>query len=177
MRPLTKLEKTLITALVGTVFLLANLFGISALLRQKRVLQLDGITLKGEKDEADIWLSQKDKWLTRKTWLEKTQPNASQIEAAQSIFFEELQKSARALNLSIAEQGFGEVAETPHFHSVSVRMRVSGSLENATRWLAGLQRPELFQAITNFSLRSEKEPPNVNLELEIARYYRPANES
>jgi len=163
--------------LVGTVFLLANLFGISALLRQKRVLQLDGITLKGEKDEADIWLSQKDKWLTRKTWLEKTQPNASQIEAAQSIFFEELQKSARALNLSIAEQGFGEVAETPHFHSVSVRMRVSGSLENATRWLAGLQRPELFQAITNFSLRSEKEPPNVNLDLEIARYYRPANES
>jgi len=175
MRPLTKLEKTLIYALVGTVFLLANLFGISALLRQKRALKLDAITLKGERDEADLWLSQKDKWLTRKDWLDKTQPQAAQPEAAQSTFFEELQKSARSRNLAIDEQGFGEVAETTHFQSVSVKMRVTGTLENTTRWLAAIQRPELFQAITSFSLKSEKEPPNVNVELEIAKYYRPTN--
>ena len=177
MRPLTKLEKTLIYALVGTVFLLANLFGISALLRQRRALQLDAITLKGTQDEANLWMVDKDKWLTRQNWLNKTQPKASQPEAAQSTFFEELQKSARSLNLAIDEQGFGEVAETTHFQSVAVRMRVSGTLENTTRWLATIQRPDLFQAITNFSLKSEKDPPNVNVELEIAKYYRPTNGS
>lgn len=177
MRQLTKLEKTLIFVLIGTVFLLANLFGISALLRQRRAVQLDAITLKGERDEANLWLSQKDKWLARKDWLEKTQPKTSQPEAAQSTFFEELQKSARSRHLAIDEQGFGEIAETAYFQSVAVKMRITGTLENTTRWLAAIQRPELFQAITSFSLKSEKDPPNVNVELEIAKYYRPNNGS
>jgi hypothetical protein len=177
MRPLTKLEKTLSITLAATLFLLANLFGISALLRQKRALQLDAVTLKSTRDEADLWLGEKTKWLARQDWLNQTQPKAAQPEAAQSVFFEELQKSARARSLAIDEQGFGEVAETKHFQSVVVRMRVNGTLENATRWLASIQRPELFQAITSFSLKSEKDPPNVNLELEIAKYYRPTNGS
>ncbi len=177
MRQLTKLEKTLIIALVATIFLLGNLFGVSALLRHRRTLQLDAITLKGERDESNIWLNEKDKWLARKAWLDKTQPKASQTEAAQSTFFEELQKSARTLNLAINEQGFGEVSESTYFQSVAVKMRITGSLENTTRWLASIQRPELFQAITSFSLKSEKDPPNVNVELEIAKFYRPNNGS
>ncbi len=177
MRPLTKLEKNLVVTLSVTIFLLVNLFGISALLRQRRALQLEAITLQGSQDEAGLWLADREKWLTRKDWLEKTQPKASQPEAAQSTFFEELQKSARSRNLAIDEQGFGEVTETKHFQSVSVKMRVNGTLENTVRWLAAIQRPELFQAITSFSLKSEKEPPKVNLELEIAKYYRPANGS
>ena len=177
MRAFTKLEKTLMIGLAATVFLLANLFGVSALLRQRRALQLDAITLKGSQDDANLWLAQKDKWLTRRDWLDKTLPKASQSDAAQSSFFEELQKSARARNLAIDEQGFGEVSNSPHFQSVSVHMRVTGTLENTTRWLAAIQRPELFQAITSFSLKSEKDPPKVNLELEIARYSQPSHGS
>jgi len=177
MRQLTKLEKTLIIALIGTVFILANLFGVSALMRQRRALQLDSITIKGEQAEAELWLAQKPKWLARKAWLDKSQPAASQPEAAQSTFFEELQKSARSRDLAIDEQGFGEVSETPHFKAVAVRMRVTGTLENTTRWLAAIQQPALFQAITSFSLKSEKEPPQVNVELQIAKYYRPNNGS
>lgn len=177
MRPLTKLEKNLTIGLAVTIFLLGNMFGVSALLRNKRSMQLESITLKGQQDEADLWLSQKDKWLTRKAWLDKTQPKASQPEAAQSTFFEELQKSARSSSLTIDEQSFGEVSDSTHFQSVSVKMRLTGTLENTVRWLATIQRPELFQAITSFTLKSEKDPPNVNVDMEIAKYYLPNNGS
>ena len=175
MRAFTKLEKTLMIGLAATVFLLANLFGVSALIRQRRALMIDAITMRGSQEDANGWLEKKAMWLTRKDWLDKTLPKALQPDAAQSTFFEELQKSARARNLAIDEQGFGEVSNSTHFQSVSVHMRVTGTLENTTRWLAAIQRPELFQAITSFSLKSEKEPPNMNLELQIARYYRPNN--
>ncbi|HEX8371359.1 MAG TPA: hypothetical protein VF585_01145 [Chthoniobacterales bacterium] len=177
MRKLTKLEKTLSVGLACTIFLLANLFGISALLRQRRALQLDALTLASARDESNIWLEQKDKWLTRKAWLEKPQPRSTQPQAAQTTFFEELQRSARSRNLAIEEQTFGEVAENKYFQSISVRMKLTGTLENTTRWLASLQSPELFQAITSYTLKSEKDPPNVNLELEIAKYYLPNNGS
>ena len=177
MRQFTKLEKTLMIGLAVTIFLLANLFGVSALLRQRRAVKLDAITLHGAQDESNLWVEQKDKWLARKDWLDTNQPKAAQPDAAQSTFFEELQKSARARNLAIDEQGFGEVSNSTHFQSVAVHMRVTGTLENTTRWLAAIQQPTLFHAITRFSLKSEKEPPNVNLELEIAKYYRPGNGS
>jgi hypothetical protein len=49
----------------------------------------------------------------------------------------------------------------------------SGALQNVIKWLVQIQQPELFQAITSFSLKSANEPPTVTLELEVARWYAP----
>ena len=174
MRQLTKLEKNLGIALVTTLFLLVNLFGLSALSRKKSALRLELVGLNGEKEESGIWLADREIWLPRRKWLDEKQPPGTDASVAQPAFFQELQKSARNHNLNIDEQGFGEVSSTAHYQSIAVRMRVSGSLEDVTRWVAGLQQPDLFQAITSFSLRSEKEPPKVSLELEIDRWYAPA---
>jgi hypothetical protein len=51
---------------------------------------------------------------------------------------------------------------------------MSGSLQDVIKWLVQIQQPELFQAITNFSLKSANEPPTVSLELEVARWYAPS---
>ncbi|HEY5752046.1 MAG TPA: hypothetical protein VIT21_02765 [Chthoniobacterales bacterium] len=175
MRKLTPLEKKLIIALGATIFILANLFGVSALLRQRNALKLESIQLRGEEQDAAMWLSEKELWLKRKEWLDARQPKIGQAEVAQPQFFQDLQKSARAQNLAIDEQGFGEISETPQYQAVTVRMRVSGSLENVIKWLVTIQQPDQFQAVTNFSLRSDKDPPKVNLELEIAKWHAPAN--
>ncbi|HEY5892729.1 MAG TPA: hypothetical protein VIT91_05805 [Chthoniobacterales bacterium] len=175
MRKLTSLEKKLLIALGATIFILANLFGVSALLKQRNALKLQSIQLRGAEQDAAMWLSEKEVWLKRKEWLDARQPRISQAEVAQPQFFQDLQKSARAQNLAIDEQGFGEISETAQYKAVTVRMRVSGTLENVIKWLVTIQQPELFQAITHFSLRSEKDPPKVNLELEIAKWYAPAN--
>jgi hypothetical protein len=56
---------------------------------------------------------------------------------------------------------------------VGVKLKLSGNLENVVKWLAELQQPEKFQAVTNFSLKSEEQPPKVSLELDVARWYSP----
>lgn len=162
-------------ALGATIFILANLFGVGALLKQRNALKLESVQLLGERQNAAMWLSEKDLWLKRKEWLDTVQPKIGQADVAQPQFFQDLQKSARAQNLAIDEQGFGENSETAHYKAVTVRMRVSGTLENVTKWLVTIQQPEQFQAITHLSLRSDKDPPKVNLELEIAKWYAPTN--
>jgi hypothetical protein len=86
---------------------------------------------------------------------------------------ESLTTSAKAKKLEIQEQSFGENKLTPNYQSVAVRLKIAGSLENVTKWLVQIQQPELFEAVTSFSLKSANEPPTVNLELEIARWYAP----
>jgi hypothetical protein len=50
-------------------------------------------------------------------------------------------------------------------------LKLTGSLQNVVKWLVQVQQPEAFQAVTSLSLKSAEEPPTVNLELEIARWY------
>ena len=75
--------------------------------------------------------------------------------------------------MQILEQGFGESQSKPHYQSVSVRFKLSDASQNIVKWLVQVQQPELFQAVTSFSLKSGNEPPTVNVELEIARLYAP----
>ena len=91
----------------------------------------------------------------------------------QSEFLETLTKSAAANQLQIQEQSFSESKSTPYYRSVAVRLKLSGSLQNVVKWLVQVQQPEAFQAVTSLSLKSAEEPPTVNLELEIARWYAP----
>ncbi len=80
---------------------------------------------------------------------------------------------AKANQLEIQEQSFGEILSTPNYQAVTVRLKLSGALQNVIKWLVQIQQPELFQAITSFSLKSANDPPTVSLELEIARWYAP----
>jgi len=75
--------------------------------------------------------------------------------------------------LEIQEQSFGENKSTPNYQSVAVKLKLGGALQNVIKWLVQIQQPELFQAITSFSLKSANEPPTVTLEPEVARWYAP----
>jgi hypothetical protein len=60
-----------------------------------------------------------------------------------------LTKSATADQLQIQEQSFGESKTTPDYRSVSVFLKLTGSLQNVIKWLVELQQPEGFQAVTS----------------------------
>jgi Tfp pilus assembly protein PilO len=112
-------------------------------------------------------------WLARKEWLDSRQPHVPTGSAAQSELLESLTKAAKDHALTIDEQGFGETKNTGDYRSVAVKLKLSGRLEDVVKWLVAVQQPEQFQAVMNFVLKSTDTPPNVNLELEVARWYAP----
>jgi hypothetical protein len=173
LRALTKGEKRLSVVLIISLFVMANFYGLSTLYDLMSDSSRDLSDLRGRANTNDIWLREKDLWLQRKQWIEKTQPRIQSDQVPQSELLQSVTASAKANQLEIQEQSFGEIRSTPVYQSVSVRFKLSGALQNVIKWLVQVQQPELFQAITSFSLKSESEPPTVSLELEIARLYAP----
>jgi hypothetical protein len=152
---------------------MANFYGLSALFDWRSSLSRNVSELQSQKNANDVWLRERDLWLERKKWIDSKQPRIPANEVPQSVLQDSLTKSATAAGLQIQEQSFGETKTTPNYQSVSVRLKLTGSLQNVVKWLFQIQQPELFQAVTNFSLKSADAPPTVNLELEVARWYAP----
>ena len=173
MRALTKGEKRLSVILIIALFIMANFYGLSTLYDLMSDSSRDLSDLRGRVNTNNLWLREKDLWLQRKHWIEKTQPRIQSDQVPQSELLQSVTATAKANQLEIQEQSFGEIRSTPNYQSVSVRFKLSGALQNVIKWLVQVQQPELFQAITSFSLKSESEPPTVSLELEIARLYAP----
>ena len=173
LRKLTKSEKRLSIILVLAIFAMANFYGLGYLFDLLSASSREVSELQSQEHSNEIWLKEKDLWLDRKRWIEASQPRIRPNQVPQSELLESLTTSAKANQLEIQEQSFGENKSTPNYQSVAVRLKLAGALQNVIKWLVQIQQPELFQAITNFSLKSANEPPTVTLELEIARWYAP----
>jgi hypothetical protein len=156
-----------------SIFVMANFYGLSYLLDLHGALSKEVANLRAEERTDEIWLKERNLWLNRKKWIETAQPRIHSAQVPQSELLQSLTSTASADHLEIQEQSFGANKSTPNYQSVSVRLKLSGSLQNVIKWLVRIQQPELFQAVTSFSLKSANEPPTVNLELEVARWYAP----
>ena len=173
LRKLTKSEKRLSIILTVAIFAMANFYGLGYLFDLLSTSSREVSELRSQQQSDGIWLREKALWLDRKRWIEASQPRIRPNQVPQSELLESLTTSAKANQLEIQEQSFGENKSTPNYQSVAVRLKLTGALQNVIKWLVQIQQPELFQAVTNFSLKSANEPPTVILELEIARWYAP----
>jgi len=173
LRKLTKGERRLLVILIVSVFLLANLYGLSLLLDQENDVSRELNDLQSTQKTNQIWLREKEFWLARKQWMAAKQPRVEKGEIPQSQVLEALTSSARSNQLTIEEQSFVESKVTPAYRSVAVQLKVTGNLADVVKWLVQIQQPENFQAITRFSLKNGEKPPMVNLDLQVSRWYAP----
>lgn len=173
MRKWSKGEKRLSIILVIAIFLMGTFYLVSYLLdiESGLALKIQGLEAKANSDQ--VWLREKQFWLDRKKWIDQKQPRAATGTVPQSELLQSLTTSAQNHKLTIQEQSFADAKSTPNYQAVAVRLKLTGTLEDVVRWLVEVQQPEKFQAVTNFSLKSQEKPPAVDLELEVARWYSP----
>ncbi len=174
MRPLTSSEKNLSLLLGGALFLAANLLGGSFYLRKSKLLRMEIDALKNRRIEASVWIEEKELWESRAKWIADNQPRRPESGDPSSNLLEEIQRTAREHQLQILEQSLQDPVKKPSVFEVAIRLKVGGSFENIVLWLASLQKPAAFLAVPSFTLKSDKEPPNVICDLLIARWHAPA---
>lgn len=173
MRKWSKGEKRLSIILVIAIFLMGTFYLVSYLLDIESGLALKIQGLEANANSDQVWLREKQFWLDRKKWIDQKQPRAATGTVPQSELLQSLTTSAQNHKLTIQEQSFADAKSTPNYQAVAVRLKLTGTLEDVVRWLVEVQQPEKFQAVTNFSLKSQEKPPAVDLELEVARWYSP----
>jgi hypothetical protein len=173
LRKWTKGEKRLLIMLGLAIFVLGTFYLVSYLLDIESGLALKIRGLEANVNTDQVWLREKQFWLDRKKWIDQKQPRVAAGGVPQSELLQSLTASAQNHKLTIQEQSFAEAKSTANYQAVAVRLKLTGSLEDVVRWLVEVQQPEKFQAVTNFSLKSQEKPPAVDLELEVARWYSP----
>jgi hypothetical protein len=173
LRKWTKGEKRLLIILGLAVLLTGTFYLVTYLLDIEGGLALKIRGLEASANTDQIWLREKQFWLDRKQWIDQKQPRVAAGAVPQSELLQSLTTSAQNHKLTIQEQSFTDAKSTPNYQAVAVRLKLSGALEDVVRWLVEIQQPEKFQAVTNFSLKSQEKPPAVDLELEVARWYSP----
>jgi len=171
MRQLTNSERRLALIFLALVFVVANAFAVNFLNKQKKLLQKKLVALRLEQLEARAWLADGDLWLKRKAWLDEKQPKSQTDGQESAKLLESLQQGARQQNITIGSQQLKDPRTTAYYREVAVQLEVKGRLDSVSKWLAGLQDPERFQAITSLTLKSDAEPPKVICTLTVARWY------
>jgi hypothetical protein len=173
LRKWTKGEKRLSLVLGVAILVMGTFYLVSYLLDIESDLGLKIRGLEANANTDQVWLREKQFWLDRKQWIDQKQPRAAAGAVPQSELLQSLTTSAQNHKLTIQEQSFADAKSTANYQAVAVRLKLTGALEDVVRWLVEVQQPEKFQAVTNFSLKSQEKPPAVDLELEVARWYSP----
>jgi hypothetical protein len=173
LRKWTKGEKRLLILFGLAIFLMGTFYLVSYLLDIESGLALKIRGLEANANTDQSWLREKQFWLDRKQWIDQKQPRVATGAVPQSELLQSLTSSAQSHKLTIQEQSFADAKSTANYQAVAVRLKLTGALEDVIRWLVEVQQPEKFQAVTNFSLKSQEKPPAVDLELEVARWYSP----
>ena len=168
-----KNEKRLFIFLGVALFVMGTFYLVSYLLDIESGLALKIRGLEANANTDQVWLREKQFWLDRKQWIDQKQPRVAAGAVPQSELLQSLTASAQNHKLTIQEQSFAEAKSTANYQAVAVRLKLTGTLEDIVRWLVEVQQPEKFQAVVNFSLKSQEKPPAVDLELEVARWYSP----
>jgi len=175
-RPLTKRERNLAIMFGATIFIAANIIGLTALFRKQGELQANLDNLRLQQLQASTWLAEKDTWQQRKQWLDTKQPVLKSAGQANAELLESIASAARQRSITIVDQGFAQpdaVKDAP-YQEIAVKLKISGSLEAITRWLVEIQQPSEFQAVPSLSMKVDNDPTKIICELTVARYYAPA---
>lgn len=173
MRSLTATESRLLGIFLGAIVIVATLVLLSVGKRLRTGMDRELAELKVQKIEAEAWRQERPLWEERSAWLAANQPKYPSEGNPSSALLQKVQDSAAANGLTILEQSLAEPAPGAAFREVAVRVKVGATLEQLTRWLVELQQPAQFQAVTSFAIRSDKEPPKIICDAQIARWYAP----
>ncbi len=158
MLPRTRTEKLLLALLALIIIGGGSFYGCDWLSKKQSSLSLEYAQLRADRAETEVDLQKESLWAQRKAWVQDHQPAMDNEGDTQAQMLQFVQKGARDHNLEIVEQNLNDVQHDAAATCVNVSIKVKGSMQSICQWLAELQKPESFYAVSLFSLKADQGP-------------------
>lgn len=171
MRPLQPSEQRLLVAFGALLFLSVVFVGGSEYLGWVRAQESKLVRLRGDRQIAEVWLSQSGLWRERSTWLSATLPVFSSREEAVGKLPTEMKALAEANGLQVLEQGFTADQPGDPVSYAGVRLRVTGGLAETVRWLHALQQPSTFNRVDSIQIEPGDPPTTVRCDIRLIHFF------
>lgn len=173
MRKLAKSETRLLLIFGAAVFLAVNLFAIRAWLNN-RTSVLAAIS------EAHSSLSTSRSWITAaealepaREWMQQHPSPVEKPDAANTGLLNSVRNIAEKSGLKIVEETLLPGQEADGSRTAVLQTKITGPFSGVATFLFDIQNPTSWRSVEKMMIRSDNEPPNVIVEMEIHQYFRP----
>jgi len=170
-------EKLYLAIALVLAFGIANFYGYKWYAGQMTELNHKVNNLQADQDAAETALKEIPQWTARRAWLKEKQPPMTSDGDAKASVLDFVEKGATAHKLEIVEQSLNDIQKTSGGVRVNVSIKVKGSMQNLVEWLAPLQKPDDFYAVTLFSLKADADQKSFDCTLQVARFFKPGSSS
>ena len=171
MRPLAQSEKRLFLILCGAVFLALNMILLHAYLGLRGVLQHESSAARLELASDQSWLERAAILRPAQSWITSHPMEHLSPDEASARLLKTERSEAENAGLKVIEENLLPPEEGTDASTVAVAAKLSGPFEGVVRFLFSLQNPTAWRAIEKLALRSDTQPPNVIVDLELRKYF------
>jgi len=173
MRKLAKNETRLLVIFGSAVFLAMNLFGVRAWLDYRAHIT-------NRLSNARLALSTSRSWITAaetlepaRDWMQQHPSPVEKADTANTDLLNTVRSITEKSGLKIAEETLLPDEEIDGARAAILQTKITGPFSGVASFLFELQNPTSWRAVEKMMIRSDNEPPNVVVEMEIRQYFRP----
>lgn len=174
MRKLTTNESRLLIFFCSAIFLAINLFAIRAWTGARSSLIRDAESARGRIAESRMWIDGASGIASSHEWIKAHPPQTSTAEQASTGLLQTTRSAAEEAGLKIIEENLLPAAATTIGNAASLQAKLSGPFSGVTKFLFAMQSPTAWRSVPKLIIRSDTEPPNVLVDMEVHQYYHPA---
>ena len=173
MRKLAKSETRLLLIFGAAVFLALNLFAIRAWLNHRADVVARIADARSAISTSRSWISAAEALEPARDWMQQHPSPVEKADAANTGILNIVRTLAEKSGLVIAEETLLPGEEADGARAAVLQTKITGPFPGVAAFLFELQNPTAWRAVEKMLIRSDNEPPNVVVEMEIRQYFRP----
>jgi hypothetical protein len=171
MRPLAQSEKRLFLILCGAVLLALSMILLHTYLDARGRLLKERTAALGELAEDRSWMVRASVLRPAQAWITSHPMQRLTPDEASSDLLKTERAEAEKAGLKVTEENLLPVEEGADASTAAVAAKLSGPFDGVVRFLFAIQTPSALRTINKLSVRSDTQPPNVLVDLEVRQYF------
>ena len=177
MRKLTTNEIRLLIFFCSAIFLAINLFAVRAWMGARLSLGRDLEAAHGRIAESRMWLDGASGIASSHDWIKAHPPQTKTAAQSSSELLQAMRSAAEEAGLKITDENLLPAAAPAAGNAASLQAKLSGPFSGVTKFLFAVQNPTAWRSVPKLTIRSDTEPPNVLVDMEVRQYYLPATQN
>jgi hypothetical protein len=173
MRKPAKNELRLLVIFGAAVFLALNLFGVRAWMLRKQSIAANMAQTRTALAEAKSWIIAAESIQAAHEWMNEHPSPVNTGDGASTALLNAVRAEAEKAGIKVVEETLMPSVTGSAGNSALLQTKLSGPFAGVARFLFELQSPIAWRAVSKMTIRSDSEPPNVVMDMEIRQYYVP----
>lgn len=176
MRKLVTNEIRLLVLFSTAIFLALNLFAARAWMQYRSKILADIAATNTSITTGKAAIEGAEAVSAAKEWIKSNPPPACTAGQASNNLLMAIRAAAEEGGLKILQEEILPAPNVTAGSAVALQIKISGPFSGVAKFFFALQDPKAWRSVAKMVVRSESEPPNVMVDMELRQYYvSPAN--